>query len=67
LGKGRKVDNWALGKRKKGRQTGHLGKGRKVDKLGTLRRTVGKEIKYMDKTWNEISWMVQDSNAWRRS
>ena len=32
--------------------------------MGTWRRTVEEEMN--GKTWNEISWMAQDRNAWRR-
>ena len=44
---------WAPpGKRKRGRL------------MGTWRRTVEEEMK--GKTWNELGWMAQDRNAWRR-
>ena len=44
---------WAPpGKRKRGRP------------LGTWRRTVESEMG--GKTWNELSWLAQDRDAWRR-
>ena len=44
---------WAPpGKRKRGRP------------MGTWRRTIEEEMQ--GKTWNEIGWMAQDRDAWRR-
>ena len=49
------VLRWAPpGKRKRGRP------------LGTWRRTVEMEMKAAGKTWNEIAWLAQDRDAWRR-
>ena len=46
---------WAPpGKRKRGRP------------LGTWRRTIEEEMKIMGKTWNEIGWLAQDRDGWRR-
>ena len=46
---------WAPpGKRKRGRP------------LGTWRRTVEEEMRAAGKTWNELSWLAQDRDAWRR-
>ena len=46
---------WAPpGKRKRGRP------------LGTWRRTVEEEMKEMGKTWNEVGWLAQDRDGWRR-
>ena len=46
---------WAPpGKRKRGRA------------LGTWRRTMEEEMKVMGKTWNELSWLAQDRDVWRR-
>ena len=46
---------WAPpGKRKRGRP------------LGTWRRTIQEEMNEMGKTWNELTWLAQDRDAWRK-
>ena len=42
------------GKRKRGRP------------LGTWRRTMDNEMREAGKTWNELSWLAQDRDGWRR-
>ena len=49
------VLRWAPpGKRKRGRP------------LGTWRRTVEGEMRESGKTWNEIGWLAQDRDGWRK-
>ena len=46
---------WAPpGKRKRGRP------------LGTWRRTVEEEMREAGKMWNELGWLAQKRDAWRR-
>ena len=42
------------GKRKRGRP------------LGTWRRTIEEEMKAAGKTWNEVSWLAQDRDGWKK-
>ena len=41
------------------------GKRRRGRPLGTWRRTVENEMKEAGKTWNELTWLAQDRDAWR--
>ena len=42
------------------------GKIRRGRLLSMSRRTVEEEMKKMGKIWNEISWLAQDRDDWRR-
>ena len=34
--------------------------------LGTWRRTIEEEMKAAGKTWNEVSWLAQDRDGWKK-
>ena len=41
------------------------GKRRRGRPLGTWRRTIESEMREAGKTWNELTWLAQDRDAWR--
>ena len=42
------------------------GKRKRDRPLGTWRRTVEEEMREVGKTWNELGWLAQDRDGWRK-